>query len=61
MQFVSVPTICYLSIYLCVRELSVVVGTFDKAAVTVSLENYQLSKGKDNNEYFTDTVTLQQK
>ncbi|TKS76748.1 hypothetical protein D9C73_010838 [Collichthys lucidus] len=53
MQLVSVPTIYYLSIYQRVRELSVVVGTFDKTAVTVSLENYQLSKVVPEDETWT--------
>lgn len=41
-----------ISIFICVTAPSVVSGTANNATVSMSLENYQLSKSKDSNEYF---------
>lgn len=48
-----------ISMFICATELNVDFGTFIEVAVSVSLENYQLSK--DSNEYFRGSVTPQQK
>lgn len=57
---VSVSMIHYHNMYL-FNRIKCCFADFNEATVHVSLENYQLNKSKDRDEYFRGTVTPQQK